>query len=89
LGGIKMFAIKNVESGKYAKHTGYPREYEIDPYPWDLVEDINNAQEYETLEHANEIAFWHLSHYEKWVVVDKDTGQEYEKTMGKYLPVRR
>jgi hypothetical protein len=82
-----MFAIKNVETGKYAKHTGFAHEDVYDPYPWKLVSGINKAQEYETLEHANEITFWHLSHYEKWVVVDKDTGQEYEKTMGKYLPV--
>lgn len=51
-----MFAIKNVKTDKFAKHTG-----EIDEtYPWELVDSIKAAQKYTTLEHANEIAFWHL-----------------------------
>lgn len=78
-----MYAIKNVNTGKFAKHTG-----EIDEsYPWELVDSINAAQKYTTYEHANEIAFWHLDYKDKWVIVDEETGKVFEKKMGKYLPV--
>lgn len=84
-----MYAIKNVKSGKFAKHTGEtdPTGFYYVEYPWKLVDGIENAQQYTTLIHANEIACWHLDHYDDWVIVDTETNIEYEKKVGKYLPV--
>lgn len=83
-----MYAIKNNTTGEFAKHTGETDSegYYIE-YPWMMVKSIKEAQKYTTLEHANEIAFWHLDHTEKWVLVNDETGEEFEKKMGKYLPV--
>ncbi|PAF19718.1 hypothetical protein [Terribacillus saccharophilus] len=75
------FVIKNVKSGHFAKHTG-----KDELYPWTTVESINDAQEYETIDHANEIAFWHMAIHEKWIVVDKRDLEEHPITTGKYLP---
>ena len=85
-----MFAIKNVECSKFARHTGETinnEGYQYVEYPWELVDDINEASTYETLVHANEIAFWHLDYSQEWVVVNVTTGAEYKKKLGKYLPV--
>lgn len=85
-----MYVIKDVETGNFAKHTGETinnERYQYVEYPWELVDSIDAAQQYTTLEHANEIAFWHLDHYKNWLIVDTETGEEYEKKTGKYLPV--
>lgn len=83
-----MFVIKEVESGKFAK-LPEPRYNEASglELSWELVENAKNAQQYTTLEHANEIAFWHLDIHKKWKIVDLETGKEYDKGKGKYLPV--
>lgn len=85
-----MYAIKNFETGKFVKHTDETvnnEGYEYVSYPWKLVEGIEGGQQYETLEHANEVAFWSLDSYETWVLVNVETGEEYQKKTGKYLPV--
>ena len=83
-----MYAIKNKKTQLFAKHTGEIGEdgYYVS-YPWELVSDINKAQQYTTFIHANEIAFWHLDHYEEWLIVNVETGEETPKQTGKYIPV--
>ena len=84
-----MYAIKNVETGLFAKHIGETvnnEGYQYSEYPWKLVNNMNVAQQYTALEHANEIAFWYLDSSKKWVIVDLETGKEYEQKLGKYLP---
>lgn len=82
-----MFVIKEVESGKFAKLPERRFNEEGLELAWDLVENAENAQQYTTLEHANEIAFWHLDLHKKWKIVDLESGKEYEKRTGKYIPV--
>ena len=85
-----MFAIKEVESGQFAKHTGETVDNEGNyyiKYPWKLVNNVNLAQQYTTQEHANEIAFWNLDHYKQWKVVNVDTDEEFEIKKGKYFPI--
>lgn len=83
-----MYAIKNKKSQLFAKHTGETNGYgQYVEYPWELVSDINQAQQYTTFIHANEIAFWHLDHYEEWLIVNVETGEETSKQKGKYIPV--
>ena len=58
-----MFAIRNLKTGKYAKHTGETvnnEGYQYVEYPWKMVDDIEDSQKYKTLAHANEVAFWEL-----------------------------
>lgn len=83
-----MYAIKNVSIGKFAKHTGETvnnEGYQYVEYPWKLVKNIEDAQQYTTLEHANEIAFWHLDNSEKWVVVNVWNKEEHKVKTGKYF----
>jgi hypothetical protein len=77
-----MFVIKNAVTGKYAKQTGANSSY-----PWKMVSGVEEATEYKTSTHANEIAFWHLDHTEKWLIESKVTGNIYKLKQGKYLPV--
>lgn len=85
-----MFTIKEVESGQFAKHTGETiynsGDYYVE-YPWELVDNIESAQQYTTLEHANEVAFWNLDHYKQWKIVNVDTGEEFDIKKGKYFPI--
>ena len=77
-----MFVIKNANTGLFAKHTETASSY-----PWEMVSDIEEATEYKTSIHANEIAFWHLDHTEKWLIESKITGNVYKLKTGKYMPV--
>lgn len=79
-----MFVIKDTETNKFAKHTGQIRNEET--YPWTLVNSVEDASQYETLEHANEIAFWELDTFKKWSLVNIETGEEMERRLGKYFP---
>lgn len=82
-----MFVIKNVKTGKFAKHTGETDSggYYVE-YPWELVDSSEEAQQYTSHEHANEVAFWHLDNKDKWLVVDTTSKAEYEITTGRYFP---
>lgn len=76
------FAIKDLESGKFAMHTGTASSY-----PWKMVSRIEEATVYKTFEHANEIAFWNLDSSKDWAMVSTVTGKAYQKDMPKYWPV--
>ncbi|MDT0160406.1 hypothetical protein [Bacillus sp. AG4(2022)] len=85
-----MYVIKDMESGKYAKHTGETVNNEglyYVEYPWELVDEATEAQKYKTLEHANEVAFWELDSHIKWTLVNLDTKEEFDKQLGKYFPI--
>lgn len=77
-----MYVIKDEKTSEYARHIRDTTN------TWEMTKNINNAQHFSTKEWANEVAFWHLDHTEKckWVIVDRDTGEEYPKIVGKYHP---
>jgi len=85
-----MFVIKNKKTQKFAKHTGETvgnKGLQYTEYPWEMVDKQEDAQQYTTLEHANEVAFWELSAHEEWVMVNTETDEEFLKKVGKYFPV--
>jgi hypothetical protein len=75
-----MFIIENSNTKGFVKYTGKGS------YPFDMVLRPNEATEYSSFTHANEVAFWHLDNTESWVVVNLDTGKHYRKELGKYHP---
>lgn len=82
-----MFVILNVTENKFAKHTGETKDGILYvEYPWQLVNNIEEAQQYITKLQANEIAFWNLDKSDTWNVVNVATGERYPIELCKYFP---
>jgi hypothetical protein len=68
--------IQNVETGTYLKHNC---NFEIEQYSYDDVERQEDAERFSSLQHAFYAATWYADMFEKWRVIDTQTGISYVK----------